>query len=120
MTMQLVPIVTNTAAAARTHIAGFAHQAAVHYYARPYCLPQAATDALDTAQFWAKIVAAALAVVALIFVGIGIYFQSGQHDGGNMMKKLGWWIFGVTIASAAVGIAQIFIHAPTDCTPVLS
>ncbi|WP_420367138.1 hypothetical protein [Curtobacterium sp. L1-20] len=77
--------------------------------AQAYCLPGKAQDALDTAQLWTRIVAIALGVVALLLLGIGMFFAGKRHDGGEMLKSLGWWIGGATIIGAAVGIASIFI-----------
>lgn len=77
--------------------------------AQAYCMPSKAQDALDTAQLWTRIVAIALGVVALILLGIGMFFAGRRHDGGEMLKQLGWWIGGATIIGAAVGIASIFI-----------
>jgi hypothetical protein len=92
-----------------------AHDAANHVVATAYCMPDSVTNALDTAKLWAKIIAGGLAFVALVMVGIGIMFQSGRHDGGQMLAKLGWWIFGVTLASGAAGMVALFIQIPTDC-----
>lgn len=84
-------------------------------FTAPYCLPAEATNALDTAKFWTQTVAVALAVVALIMVGIGMFFQHRRGDGGEMLKALGWWIAGVVLISAAAGIVSIFLTVPADC-----
>jgi type IV secretory pathway VirB2 component (pilin) len=86
--------------------------------AAPYCLPAEAVNALDTAKFWTQLVAVALAVVALILIGIGMFFSSRRGDGGEMMKSLGWFIGGVVIISAASGIVSIFLNPSSGCTPV--
>lgn len=87
---------------------------------KPICLPDQVNTALDTAKFWSMIVAASLAVVALILLGIGMFFQHNRGDGGEMLKKLGWWIFGVTLVGAAAGVASLFINPnTTDCVKAL-
>lgn len=90
--------------------------------AAPYCLPADATNAMDTAKFWAGIVAGAVAVVAMIMIGLGIFANSsvGGHasDGGALMGKLGKWILGAVLVSSAVGLAALFVHVPTDCVPM--
>jgi hypothetical protein len=84
--------------------------------AKPLCLPGQVTTALDTAKFWCMLVGAGLAVVALILVGIGMFFQHRRGDGGEMLKALGWWIGGAVLISAAAGIAAVFIPSgSTDC-----
>lgn len=77
--------------------------------AQAYCLPGKAQDALDTATLWTRIVAIALGIIALILLGIGMFFAGKRHDGGEVLKQLGWWIGGATIIGAAVGIASVFI-----------
>ncbi|WP_424937786.1 MULTISPECIES: hypothetical protein [Bacteria] len=86
--------------------------------AAPYCLPQDAMNALDTAKLWCGVAAVALGIVALIMIGIGMFFQHNRGDGGQVLKSLGWWIFGTVLVSAAVGLASIFIRVPTDCIPL--
>lgn len=81
--------------------------------AAPLCLPTQVTTALDTAKFWCTIVAAALAVVGLILIGIGMFFQHRRGDGGEMLKSLGWWIGGAVTVAAAAGIASVFIPSGT-------
>lgn len=83
----------------------------------PYCLPPDAVNALDTAKFWTQLVAVALAIVALILIGIGMFFSSRRGDGGEMMKSLGWWIGGVVIIGAAAGIVSIFLNPDVNCIP---
>lgn len=83
-----------------------------------YCLPDEATNALDTARVWTVIIAAGLAVIALILVGIGMFFQHRRGDGGQVLQSLGWWIGGAILISAASGIVAIFLQAPTDCIPL--
>lgn len=77
--------------------------------AQAYCLPGKAQDALDTATLWTRIVAIALGVIALILIGIGMFFSGRRHDGGETLKSLGWWIGGAVLIGAAVGIASIFL-----------
>jgi hypothetical protein len=77
--------------------------------AQAYCLPGKATDALDTATLWTRIVAIALGVIALIILGIGMFFSGKRHDGGETLKGLGWWIAGAALIGAATGIASIFL-----------
>jgi hypothetical protein len=87
--------------------------------AQAYCMPGKAQDALDTATLWTRIVAIALGVIALIMLGIGMFFAGKRHDGGEMLKQLGWWIGGATIIGAAVGIASIFIGSiSSNCKPL--
>jgi hypothetical protein len=87
--------------------------------AQAYCLPGKAQDALDTAQFWTRIIAVALGTVALVLLGIGMFFAGKRHDGGEMLKQLGWWIGGATLIGAAVGIASIFIGvASANCKTI--
>lgn len=83
----------------------------------PYCLPDAAQNALDTAKFWTQIIAVALGVVALIMIGIGMFFSSRRGDGGEMIKSLGWWIGGVVLIGAASGIVSIFLRPAEGCIP---
>lgn len=87
-------------------------------FTEAYCLPQEAMNALDTAKFWTGIVAGSFAVVALILVGIGMFFSGRRGDGGEMLTKLGWWIGGAVLISAATGIASIFIQVPQNCIPI--
>jgi hypothetical protein len=81
--------------------------------AQAYCLPSKAQDALDTATLWTRVVAIALGVIALILIGIGMFFSGKRHDGGETLKSLGWWIGGAVLIGAAVGIASIFLGAAT-------
>lgn len=81
----------------------------------PYCLPADAQNALDTAKFWTQIVAVAMAVIALIMIGIGMFFSSRRGDGGEMLRSLAWWIAGVVLIAAASGIVAIFLTAPEGC-----
>lgn len=85
--------------------------------AAPYCLPTAAQNALDTAVFWIRLVAVSLGVVALILIGIGMFFSSRRGDGGEMLRSLGWYIGGLVAVSAASGIVTIFLSTPSGCTP---
>lgn len=85
--------------------------------AAPYCLPDAAQNALDTAVFWIRLVAVSLGVVALILIGIGMFFSSRRGDGGEMLRSLGWYIGGLVAVSAASGIVTIFLSTPSGCTP---
>jgi len=96
-------------------------QGSVMIQAAPICPPAELTTALDTAKFWLTIVAAGMAVVALILVGIGMFFQHRRGDGGEMLKALGWWIGGVVLVAAAAGIAAVFIPTPdaSTCVPSL-
>lgn len=82
-----------------------------------YCLPAEAVNAMDTAKMWALIIAVTFAIVGLILIGIGMFFQHRRGDGGEVLKSLGWWIGGVILVSAAAGITSIFLNAPTDCIP---
>ena len=77
--------------------------------AQAYCLPGKAQDALDTATLWTRIVAIALGVIALIILGIGMFFSGKRHDGGETLKGLGWWIGGAALIGAAAGVASIFL-----------
>ncbi|MDJ0336599.1 TrbC/VirB2 family protein [Salinibacterium sp. G-O1] len=83
----------------------------------PYCLPADAVNALDTAKFWTQLIAVALAIVALILIGIGMFFSSRRGDGGEMIKSLGWWIGGVVLIAAASGIVAIFLSPDSNCIP---
>ncbi|MEG2578398.1 MAG: TrbC/VirB2 family protein [Glutamicibacter sp.] len=96
-------------------------QGNVMIQAAPICPPDEMTTALDTAKFWLTIIAAGMAVVALILVGIGMFFQHRRGDGGEMLKALGWWIGGVVLVAAAAGIAAVFIPTPdmTNCVKSL-
>ncbi|MDO4144112.1 hypothetical protein [Clavibacter michiganensis] len=87
--------------------------------AEAYCLPGKAQDALDTATLWTRIVAIALGVIALIILGIGMFFSGRRHDGGETLKGLGWWIGGAALISAAAGVASIFLGAvSSNCKPI--
>ncbi|MBT1620589.1 hypothetical protein KK090_15110 [Curtobacterium flaccumfaciens pv. poinsettiae] len=77
--------------------------------AQAYCLPGKAQDALDTATLWTRIVAISLGVIALIILGIGMFFSGRRHDGGETLKGLGWWIGGAALIGAAVGVVSIFL-----------
>lgn len=77
--------------------------------AQAYCLPGKAQDALDTATLWTRIVGVSLGVIALIILGIGMFFSGRRHDGGETLKGLGWWIGGAATFGAAAGIASIFL-----------
>ncbi|MGK9149521.1 conserved hypothetical protein [Plantibacter sp. T3] len=85
--------------------------------AAPYCMPEAAQNALDTGVFWMRIVAVSLGVIALIMIGIGMFYSARRGDGGEMLSKLGWFIAGLIVVSAAAGIVSIFLATPTGCTP---
>ncbi|ONI65427.1 hypothetical protein ALI44B_00270 [Leifsonia sp. ALI-44-B] len=85
------------------------------FVAAPYCLPVDAQNALDTAKFWTQLVAVAMAVIALIMIGIGMFFSSRRGDGGEMLRSLAWWIAGVVLIGAASGIVSIFLQAPEGC-----
>lgn len=87
--------------------------------AKPLCMPDAAITAIDTAKFWSMVIAAGMAVVALIMLGIGMFFSHNRGDGGQMLGKLGWWIGGAVLVAAAAGIAALFIVVPTDCVKSL-
>jgi len=84
-------------------------------HATAYCLPADVQNAMDTAKFWTTFVAAGLGVIALIMIGIGMFFQNRRGDGGQMLHSLLWWIAGVVLVGAASGIASIFLVAPTNC-----
>ncbi|AMM22911.1 hypothetical protein AX769_22530 (plasmid) [Frondihabitans sp. PAMC 28766] len=87
--------------------------------AEAYCLPAKAQNALDTAHLWTLIVAGALGVIALILVGVGMFFQQRHGDGGQMLKSMGWWIGGAVLIGAATGIASIFLgSASSNCTQI--
>jgi hypothetical protein len=87
--------------------------------AQAYCLPGKAQDALDTATFWTRIVAIALGVIALIILGIGMFFSGKRHDGGETLKGLGWWIGGAALIGAATGVASIFLgSASANCQQI--
>lgn len=90
-------------------------EAATRLPMAPYCPPADFVNAMDTARFWVQIAAVALAVIALILLGIGMFFQHRRGDGGEVLKGLGWWIFGVVLVGAAAGITSIFLVTPTDC-----
>ena len=77
--------------------------------AQAYCLPGKAQDALDTATLWTRIAAIALGIIALIILGIGMFFSGRRHDGGETLKGLGWWIGGAALIDAASGVASIFL-----------
>lgn len=79
--------------------------------AQAYCLPGKAQDALDTASLWTRIVAIALGAIALIILGIGMFFSGKRHDGGETLKGLGWWIGGAALIGAAAGVTSIFLGA---------
>lgn len=72
-------------------------------------LPQAMTDALDTVKMWVLIVAGAMAVIALIMVGIGLMFAHQRQDGGQKLQSLGWWIAGCVIVATAAGLTAVFL-----------
>ena len=84
-------------------------------HAAPYCLPPEVQNGLDTAKFWTQLVAVALAVVALILIGIGMFFSNRRGDGGEMLRSLAWWIGGVVLIGAASGIVSIFLAQPAGC-----
>lgn len=80
------------------------------------CLPQAATDALDTAKLWVWIIAGVLAGIGLIIIGIKATLNArAGHGGSEILAGLGWWIFGVVLIAAATGIVQMFLGAATTC-----
>lgn len=81
----------------------------------PYCLPDQAENALATAKFWTQLVAIALAVVAVVLIGIGMFFSGRRGDGGEMLKSLGWWIGGIVLIAGASQMVSVFITPPTNC-----
>lgn len=96
-------------------------EAIIRVPALPLCMPGQVTTALDTAKFWCTVIGAGLAVVALIMIGIGMFFQHKRGDGGEMLKGLGWWIGGVVLVAAAAGIASVFIPSGnTACVNTLN
>lgn len=80
-----------------------------------YCLPKNAQNALDTAKFWTAIAGGALAVIALMMVGVQIFMHNRRGDGTEIIKGIGYWILGVTVFAAAAGIASIFIPSAGNC-----
>jgi hypothetical protein len=87
--------------------------------AEAYCLPAKAQNALDTAQLWTLIVAIALGSVSLVMIGIGWWFSSRGHDGGEMFKSLGKWIGGAVLIGGASGIATVFLGSvSSNCQTV--
>ena len=87
---------------------------------KPLCLPNQVNTVMDTAKFWATLIGGALAVVGLILIGIGMFFQHRRGDGGEVMKSMGWWIGGALILGTAGVIAGIFIPGgQTDCVKSL-
>ncbi|MFK4299431.1 hypothetical protein ABH924_004614 [Arthrobacter sp. GAS37] len=88
---------------------------------KPLCLPDQAQNALDTFKLWSLIVAGAMAVVTLIFVGVGWWFEHKRGDGGAMMKSLLIWIGGAVLVAIAAGVAAAFIPSgSTDCVKTLN
>lgn len=74
-------------------------------------LPQEVYNVLDTLKLWMGIIAGSLAIIALILVGIGMFFARSRGDGGEMLQKLGWWIAGVTLIATASGLVAVFLPA---------
>lgn len=72
-------------------------------------LPKEMTDALDTIKMWVGIIAGAMAVIALIMVGIGLMFAHQRQDGGQKLQSLGWWIAGCVIVATAAGLTAVFL-----------
>ncbi|WP_440681936.1 hypothetical protein [Clavibacter nebraskensis] len=89
------------------------------YLATAYCFPQKMQDAMDTAKFWAIIIAAGLGAIALITIGIGMLFSGKRHDGGETLKSLGYFIGGTSLIGGASAIVAVFLTiGTTGCTPV--
>lgn len=87
---------------------------------KPLCMPDQVTTVMDTAKFWTTLIGGSLAVVGLILIGIGMFFQHRRGDGGEVMKSMGWWIAGALILGTAGVIAGIFIPSgQTDCAKSL-
>lgn len=72
-------------------------------------LPQEVRDALSTVKFWLGFIAAALAVIALLLIGISLMFARKHEDSGDMVKQFGKWIAGVVLVATASGIAAVFL-----------
>jgi hypothetical protein len=87
---------------------------------KPICLPDQVGTAMATAKMWCTIIAAGMAVIALIIIGIGMFFQHRRGDGGETLKSLGWWIGGAVTVAAAAGLAAVFIPSGVvDCVKSL-
>ncbi|WP_316318848.1 hypothetical protein [Clavibacter michiganensis] len=84
-----------------------------------YCFPGKAQDALDTGQLWAKIIGISLGIISLLLIGIGMFFGGERRDGGEMLKRLGWFIGGSAVFAGAAGIAAIFLGSvASDCKQI--
>ncbi|WP_434513203.1 hypothetical protein ABUV18_03026 (plasmid) [Clavibacter nebraskensis] len=87
--------------------------------AQAYCFPQKMMDAMDTAKLWSIIIAGGLGTIALIAIGVGMFFSGARHDGGELLKKLGYFIAGTSLIGGAAAIVGIFLTVTTaGCTPV--
>lgn len=87
---------------------------------KPLCLPGQVTTVMDTAKMWTLLIGGGLAVVGLAMLGIGMFFQHSRGDGGDAMRKMGWWIAGALIVGCAGVIAGIFLpNDATDCVKSL-
>jgi type IV secretory pathway VirB2 component (pilin) len=92
-----------------THLGslGLAVMNAVPATAKP--LPPAMVDALDTVKLWVGIFAGAMAIIALILIGVGMMFAHNQRDGGQKLQEMGKWIAGCVLVGGAAGLAAVFL-----------
>lgn len=85
-----------------------------HAEAKP--APKEFCDGLDTATAWTTGIAAVLAVIGLVMIGITLFFQNqnGSFESGPW-KKLGYWLGGAVLISGAASLASIFIQNSLNC-----
>ncbi|MFC2302884.1 hypothetical protein C0Z14_06145 [Rothia aeria] len=77
--------------------------------------PKEMCDGLDTMQAWVTGIAASLGVIGLVIIGAGMFFSHRHESGEGAFKKIGWWIGGAIVVTAAVGIASVFIAGKLNC-----
>lgn len=91
------------------NLAAHAIAAAIDIQTKAKPLPSQVTDGLDTVKMWVQIIGGSLGVIALMILGIGMFFANRHGKGAEFMEKVGWWIAGAITVSCAGVIGPIFI-----------
>lgn len=86
-----------------------AYLAGSDIYTKAKPLPAPVTDDLDTVRHWIQALAGSLGIIALMILGIGMFFANRHGKGAEFLEKVGWWIAGAITVSCAGVIGPIFI-----------
>ena len=69
------------------------------------------TEGFITIMGWVKWIGFGLAGIAVILVGIQMFFNSRRGEGGEHAGKLGWVLGGIILIGAAAGIVSSLMGA---------